>query len=431
MNPQAEQLNQTLANDNPFLLAALSERAKTIYFPYQGILGQSAAAKGKQYNATIGIACEDDLSPMRLASLSEQIPLPPAKVFPYAPSFGNPELRKTWQAMLTEKNPGLAGKSFSLPVVTQALTHGLSLAGFLFLNQGDEIIVPTPYWDNYNLLFEEGMGARITPFECFEDNTRFNFAALEHVLAERQGKKVVLLLNFPNNPTGYTPLADELAGIAQRLQAAAEQGTQIVVLIDDAYFGLVYEDGVATESIFAQLADSHENILAVKIDGATKEDYVWGFRVGFMTFANKAATDNSYKALADKAGGAIRAMISNCSQLSQSLLLSTYTADDYAAQKQAKYDIMQQRYQVLKQEFSKRPEFAEVFVPLPYNSGYFMCIRPIDGIDVEQLRQLLLDKYDTGIIALQGLVRIAFSSIPASSIPALLDNIYQACKELA
>ena len=49
------------------------------------------------------------------------------------------------------------------------------------------------------------------------------------------------------------------------------------MLVDDAYFGLVYEDNVFKESIFARLAGLSENIMAVKLDGPTKEDYVWGW----------------------------------------------------------------------------------------------------------------------------------------------------------
>ena len=100
------------------------------------------------------------------------------------------------------------------------------------------------------------------------------------------GKKVVLL-NFPNNPSGYTPTVAEAKAIVACLTAEAARGSAVVVLIDDAYFGLVFEDGVIGESIFVDLADAHPNLLAVKIDGATKEDYVWGFRVGFLTYRHQ------------------------------------------------------------------------------------------------------------------------------------------------
>jgi repressor LexA len=78
-------------------------------------------------------------------------------------------------------------------------------------------------------------------------------------------------------------------------QNNADNGDIIVALIDDAYFGLVYEAGISTESIFAKLSNLHEKILAVKIDGATKEDYVWGFRVGFFFLGVFLGTGELYK----------------------------------------------------------------------------------------------------------------------------------------
>ena len=53
---------------------------------------------------------------------------------------------------------------------------------------------------------------------------------------------------------------------------------------DDAYFGLFYEETALKESIFTRLMDRHSNLLAVKLDGATKENFVWGLRVGFVTY---------------------------------------------------------------------------------------------------------------------------------------------------
>ena len=107
-------------------------------------------------------------------------------------------------------------------------------------------------------------------------------AAFAAALEGGSSRKTVLL-NFPNNPTGYTVTDAEAKEICETLKASAEKGNDIVVLLDDAYFGLIYEQGIYSESLFGLLANAHENLLAVKLDGPTKEDYVWGFRVGFMT----------------------------------------------------------------------------------------------------------------------------------------------------
>jgi aspartate/methionine/tyrosine aminotransferase len=125
------------------------------------------------------------------------------------------------------------------------------------------------------------------------------------------------------------------------LTREAEKGSRVLVLADDAYFGLVYEDDVARESVFARLADAHENLLAVKIDGATKEDYVWGFRVGFLTYACKGITPAVCAALEAKTGGAVRGSISNASHLSQTP--RRFSAPDYDDVKR-KNSIRQRRY---------------------------------------------------------------------------------------
>ncbi len=431
MNPQAEKINQVIASSSPAIFEMLSEKARGIYFPHSGILGQTAQAKGLKYNATVGIANEDDASPMRLDTINTMIDLKPSEIFPYAPSFGNKSLREQWKEMIGTKNPSLNGKNYSTPVVTQALTHGLSLAGFMFLNEGDEIVIPTPFWGNYTLLFKEVLGANVTSIPCFKDNTSFDLEALQTCLDEREGKKVVLLLNFPNNPTGYTPLQSEVEAISKILRASAEKGTKLVCLIDDAYFGLVYEEGVARESIFSDLADAHENILAVKIDGATKEDYAWGLRVGFITYASKGVSDEVYTAINDKTAGAVRGMISNCSALSQSIVLKAFTEPEYQNQKKEKYAILKKRYDVLKKELETHTEYKECFEALPYNSGYFMCLQPKENINAEAVRLCLIEKYETGIIATQGLIRIAFSAAAADDIPQILENIFNACKEVA
>ncbi len=92
------------------------------------------------------------------------------------------------------------------------------------------------------------------------------------------------------------------------LRQAAEEGRNLVVVADDAYFGLFYGEEVAQESLFARLAGCHPRLLAVKVDGPTKEKFVWGFRTGMLTFAATAAGDADalYKALETKAAGAIR-----------------------------------------------------------------------------------------------------------------------------
>ena len=428
MDQQATALNQTIEKLNPSLLKMLSVKGKNIFFPKLGVLSQAAQAKGKNINATIGEAREDDGSSMHLEEFESMINLPVQNVFPYAPSYGKPDIREKWKEFIYKKNPSLGSAIFSKPIATNGLTHGLSIAAYMFADEGDTLVLSDLYWENYDLIFSNGSGAQIETFELFR-NGGFNTEALDKKLSGIKKDKIILLLNFPNNPSGYTPLRDEMEEIVSIIEKQAKAGKKLVVIIDDAYFGLVYEENVYPESIFVKLVGLHENVLAVKLDGPTKEDYVWGFRVGFISYGIKGGTPELYEALEAKTAGAIRGNISNVSHLSQSLLLNVYLSDSYEATKKKKYRILKTRCDMLKECF-KEEKYREYFEALPFNSGYFMCVAVKKGLNAEKIRQQLLEKYSTGVIVFGNVIRLAFSATPQSKICELIDNLYSACCDL-
>jgi aspartate/methionine/tyrosine aminotransferase len=374
------------------------------------------------------MAIEDDKSSMHLPEFESLITLPVNNVFPYAPSFGKKDFREIWKSLIYRKNPSLDKTPISTPVATNGVTHAMSMAGYLFADSDDTVLLSDLYWENYNLIFENGYGAKIRTFELFK-NGGFNLDSFAATLQDIRQEKIILLLNFPNNPSGYTPLETEIDNITKIINEQAVKGKKMVVLVDDAYFGLVYEDKVFKESIFARLTSLNENIMAVKLDGPTKEDYVWGFRVGFITFGIKNGTTELYEALENKTAGAIRGNISNISHLSQSALLAVYSHRNYTDSKQKKYDILKSRYTKMKDTIYM-PKYSEYIEPLPFNSGYFMCVRLKKGQDAEQVRIHLLNKYSTGVIVFGDVIRLAFSSVPQSAIPDLVENLYNACKDL-
>lgn len=432
MNPQAIELNDTIKSNNPAVFDLLSQKGRAIFFPKKGILAQGAEAKGKEINATLGIALEEDGSPMVLPSVADNIRIDKKDAFPYAPSFGILDLRKKWKDKIYEKNPTLKGNGkpipISNPVVTNALTHGLNMVGYLFVDPNDEIILPDLFWGNYRLAFINAYGAKFKNFDFFS-GSGFNLGAFKEALdADNPGKKIVLL-NFPNNPSGFTPSVEHTEGIKAELLSAAEKGSKIVVILDDAYFGLVFKEGIYEESLFAELADLHENVLSVKVDGITKEDYAWGFRVGFVTYGVKGGNEAVYSALESKTAGAVRGSISNASHLSQSLVLKSFFSKSYDDEKQLKHDLLKKRFAKVSQIIDQHDEYKSYFEALPFNSGYFMCVK-LKSLDAEQVRRTLLDKYSTGLIAINGnLLRIAFSATPTDKLEKLFDNIYKACKD--
>ncbi len=428
----ATELNAIIARENPNVLAMLSDFGKRIYFP-KGILAQAAEAKqkGKRFNATIGIAREGG-KPMFLPAVMKQLPgLSPGEALPYAPATGRPELRKAWREGLLAKNPSLGGQSFSTPIVTAGVTHALSLVADLFVDAGDTILLPDKYWENYDLLFGVRFGARMETFPLFATGGGIDVESLRRALAGRRGQtKTVVSFNFPNNPTGYSIQKKEADAVVEALLGAADAGTNLLVLCDDAYFGLFYEEDVLPESLFARLAGRHERILAVKADGPTKEEYVWGLRTGMLTFGTKAEGDNQalYGALEKKIAGAIRSAISNCSNLGQSVVEKAMAEPTFAEESRQKRKTLEGRARKVKEVLASA-DFSDIWEAYPFNSGYFMCLK-MKG-DAETFRTHLLEKHGVGVIA-DGAhdIRVAFAGVEEEEVPELFQTLAKAAREL-
>ncbi|KHD86114.1 aminotransferase class I/II-fold pyridoxal phosphate-dependent enzyme [Heyndrickxia ginsengihumi] len=430
MEQPAQLLNDELIAENQHVYEMLSNLGKALYYP-KGILTQSAEAKQKatKYNATIGIATEGD-GPMYLPLIQDTLSsYNPEDIYTYAPTQGKPELRKAWKEKMLKENPSLQGKSIGDPIVTNALTHGLSIIADMFADVNDTLILPDKFWGNYKLVFNIRRGANIKTYRLFNEQQQFNAEGLrEAILQQKDNGKAIVLLNFPNNPTGYTPTVDEVDQIVAVIKECAESGINIVAVTDDAYFQLFFEDSIK-ESIFAKLANIHDRVLAVKIDGATKEEYVWGFRVGFITYASKS--QKVLKVLEEKTKGIIRGTISSSPHPTQTFVLKAIQSPEFEDQKQQKYVIMKKRANKVKELLINTEKYKEVWSFYPFNSGYFMCLK-LHNINAETLRLHLLDKYGVGTISINATdLRIAFSCVEESELENLFELIYQAAKELS
>lgn len=428
MHSLASQLNQTIQRENPHVFHMLSHLGRLIYFPKEGILSQSAEAKAKakKYNATIGIALEAG-QPMHLKVIQDTLSAyNPKDIYEYAPPAGKPELRTAWRKKMIEEQPSLAAKSFGNPIVTNALTHGLSVVADLFADVGDSVIIPDKNWENYELTFSIRRGAEMVYYPLYNEEMTFNADGLREAILAQKGKgKAIVVLNFPNNPTGYTPGPEEGKQILAALKAGADEGINIVAVTDDAYFGLFFEDSLH-ESLFASLCDLHPRILPVKVDGATKEEYVWGFRVGFITYGGSA---DLLSALEQKTTGIIRATISSGPHPSQTFVLNALNSPDFLQQKQEKFEIMKGRANRVKAILDSG-KYNDAWSYYPFNSGYFMCLK-LSTVDAESLRTHLLDQYGVGTIALgQTDLRIAFSCIEEADLEELFELVYQGVKDL-
>jgi aspartate/methionine/tyrosine aminotransferase len=278
------------------------------------------------------------------------------------------------------------------------------------------------------------MEAEIATFPFYEGGG-FATGAFAEAL-ERHGRerdKLLVLLNFPNNPSGYMPTEAEGDAIVAALVAQAERGTKVVAIFDDAYFGLFYHLGgpSLTESLFGRAANAHPNLLGVRLDGATKELFVWGLRCGFLTIApGRADTSGEVCEVLDaKLRGAIRSGISNSPQLSQTLVRKALAKSSIDDERKQKQEILRARAEKV-YEVARAPRFRESWNVYPFNSGYFMCVETL-GVTAEEVRLRLLDAYGIGTIAAgEHDLRVAFSCLELEEIEPLFEALHRAIQEL-
>jgi aspartate/methionine/tyrosine aminotransferase len=305
----------------------------------------------------------------------------------------------------------------------------------MWINPGDVVVLPDMMWGNYNMTFTVRNRAKIVHYRAYDDAlTRFNVDDFETVMRAQADvhSKIVTVLNFPHNPSGYSLTRGEADRVTEILLDIARSGTHVVAACDDAYFGLFFDEDTSKESLFAGLAGRHERLAAVKLDGATKEDYVWGLRVGFITYgmaADPAHMDGLHLALEKKTAGCIRGNISNASHLGQAMLIKAMADPEYHAQKQEKFTLLKQRAEKIKAVLAD-PVYRSGFDVYPFNSGYFMCIR-LKDVDAEQLRLHLLDRYGVGLIAIGDRnIRVAFSCLEETDVKTLFDIVLQGITDL-
>lgn len=124
-------------------------------------------------------------------------------------------------------------------------------------------------------------------------------------------------------------------------------------------------------------------MFATKIDGATKEDFDWGLRCGFVTFVGKGLSVAHYDALVKRTMAVIRFTVFCSSTVVQSLLQKMYASATGALQ------IERIAYRVIHGHYKKVRAFVDVKQSpalryMPFNSGYFMSFK-CEKINVETL----------------------------------------------
>ncbi len=167
---------------------------------------------------------------------------------------------------------GLTGYSRANCVVGIGAKHGLYNLFEALLDEGDEIVFPTPYWTSY-LDMAEIVGAKITLLPCPpEQNYKLTPEQLDAAL---QSKPRAFLFNNPSNPTGMVYTRDEIAALADVL--ARHPDTWVIT--DDIYNTMVF-DGIGYHNFVHVKPELRDRVIFC--DSLSKTYGMPGWRAGFL-----------------------------------------------------------------------------------------------------------------------------------------------------
>ncbi|MFT6142438.1 MAG: aspartate/methionine/tyrosine aminotransferase [Myxococcota bacterium] len=412
-------LNKTLEQQAPALFRCLSPLGLRAIMP-KGIVAQSAEASKAEINCSIGQITDGAGSPMPLDAIARGMPGTNAKMsFLYSPMAGHAPLRQAWQERQSRHSGGSTAPS-TVAMVTLGLTQGVSHAAALFADPDTDVIVTDPRWGNYDLVTRIHAGARIVAYPYYRDG-RFNVEGLAQALANVRSKAVVVL-NFPGNPTGYMPtpeVADEIVRVL-----TAHSGPAVVV-VDDAYQGLVFDDGLQKRSLYWDLVENRdpERLFVMRLDGATKELLFFPGRVGFISHSLEP---QAAAALQSKLLCVSRGTVGSPPGPSQALVLEALRDPKLETNIAERVAVLKSRCLALR---SLLAEHANPRVtPYPFNSGCFALLGLDPSIPAEDLRLRLLEHYGLGVISIPSVnaVRLAYCSIAEDTLPTVVERLMTA-----
>jgi len=295
------QADELLRRDAPALWAALSPLGRRLRQPANFLPLQSAEARGKPFNATIGQITDGKGRAVPLPAMAEALklldPAEASQALLYSPVEGLAPLRRAYRSWQRREQP--ESLPSTLPLVTDGIFHARGLALQLFVPPGRTVIAaPAEVDPSLRELVEirlDGRLVEVEPGDGLEE-------ALEREIGELpEGEPAVVLLATP---------APELAETLLRHSARRP----LVVVLDDSRERL----DLPSSSLFWSLAGRSESVIPIKMEGTEGS---WGFpggRVGFLTFGYPEDGPVA-RALESKIKMLLRAEVGSPSSLSQTL----------------------------------------------------------------------------------------------------------------
>ena len=188
----------------------------------------------------------------------------------YTPAVGLPDLREAI-AQKTLRDSGTEVTA-SQVVVTNGGKQAVYQAFAVLLDQGDEVLLPTPYWTTYPEAIALAGGKTVEVFAGSDQDYKVTVEQLEKAKTSRTK---VLLMCSPSNPTGAVYSKEEIAAIGNWAHK-----NDLWVITDEIYQNLVY-DGVKAYSITEVVPELIDK--TIMVNGVAKSYAMTGWRLGWMT----------------------------------------------------------------------------------------------------------------------------------------------------
>ena len=229
----------------------------------------------------------------------------------YTPTAGLPELRDAIVAK-TRRDSNYEISADQV-LVTNGGKQAVYQAFATIVDEGDEVILPAPYWTTYPESIKLAGGI---PIEVFADETQNYLVSVEQLEAARSPKTKALLFCSPSNPTGSVYPPEQVRAIGEW---ALKHG--IWIISDEIYEHLLY-DGATAPSLAVVVPEIAEHLII--LNGVAKTYAMTGWRVGWMIGPKdviKAATNLQSH------------LSSNVSNISQRAAIAALTGDLSAVEK--------------------------------------------------------------------------------------------------
>ena len=186
----------------------------------------------------------------------------------YSPVPGYVDLRKSIVAKLKNEN----GLDYSINeiLVGNGAKQCVCNAIMALVNDGDEVIIPAPYWVSYPQMVKLAGGEPVFVRAGFEQDFKMTPQQLENAITP---KTKMLILCSPSNPTGSVYSKEELQGLAEVIK----KHDDLFVLADEIYEHINY---IGTHESIAQFEGMKERTIV--INGVSKAYAMTGWRIGYM-----------------------------------------------------------------------------------------------------------------------------------------------------